>query len=200
MCEMQGRISNISNDFFTGKVHITFEVDNTQTARKCYEQFKEEKTLDIKVDKHKIKRSKEANNYLWVLCTKMAEERSKDGVFISKDDVYREEIREMNIYRDYHDLPLPEAETLRTAWGMLGTGWVTEQVDFSADGDRVTIRCYYGSSQYSKSQMQRLLDKVVQDCHALNIETKTPNEIANMISLWNEAERSRNGKGTVEKG
>lgn len=197
MCELQGRILGIANDIVTNKVQITFEVDSKTSARRCYEQFKDAKLIDINVSKHREKRSGEANRYLWLLCTKLADERSKDGVFITKEEVYRDEIRDMGVYRDYHDLPLPEAETLKTAWGMLGTGWVTEQVDFSPDGDRVTIRCYYGSSRYTRNQMHKLLKKVVQDCHALGIDTKTPDEIADMISLMEEAEKNGYSKRKV---
>ena len=35
-------------------------------------------------------------------------------------------------------------------------------------------------------EMQRLIDGVIQECDALNIEHKTPNEIKEMLSLWEQ--------------
>ncbi len=147
--------------------------------------------LTVDVSCYRNIRSSEANNYLWVLCTLLAEERSKDGLKVTKEDVYREQIKDLGVYRDYHNLSPAEAKTLQTAWGMLGTGWVTEQVDYSQDGESVTIRCYFGSSQYNTKIMSRLIKNVISDCQALGIETKTPDEIAEMMSLWKAAE---NGK------
>jgi len=54
----------------------------------------------------------------------------------------------------------------------------------NCDGENVIIRCYYGSSQYNTKQMSRLISNTVQDCQAVGINTMTPNEIAEMLSLW----------------
>jgi hypothetical protein len=43
---------------------------------------------------------------------------------------------------------------------------------------------YYGSSSYNTKQMSRLINNIVQECQILGIETKTPDEIANMLNLW----------------
>ena len=60
---------------------------------------------------------------------------------------------------------------------------IAEKLDYG-DNDTVTVRCFYGSSQYNTKQMSRLIDDIIQDCEALGIETKSPDEIANMISQW----------------
>ena len=36
--------------------------------------------------------------------------------------------------------------------------------------------------------MSQLIDGVVQECQALDIETKTPEQIAEMLSLWESYE------------
>lgn len=181
--ELTGQVKDLSQDMRTGNTLLTLSINEKQSAMSLCDKLRDKK-LSIEIKQYREKRSNEANAYMWVLCTKLAEERSKDGTKVTKDDVYREQIRDLGIYRDYTDLPLPEAKTLQTAWEMLGTGWITEQVDFSQNGENVTIRCYYGSSQYNTKQMSRLIDNIVQDCHAVGIETRTPDEIANMISLW----------------
>jgi HD superfamily phosphohydrolase len=52
----------------------------------------------------------------------------------------------------------------------------------------VELALYYGSSSYNSHQMTRLLNNIIYECQALGIETKTPDEIANMLNLW-ESER-----------
>ncbi len=140
--------------------------------------------VDIEVKKHRPKRSNDANAYCWVLCQKIAEKLSDDGVIRTKDEIYRTEIRAIGVFKDFCNLRPEDAETLKTAWEMLGTGWITEQVDYSQDGEKVTLRCYYGSSRYNSKQMSRLIDALVEDCRDLGIPTETPEEIENIKSLW----------------
>ncbi|MEE1017932.1 MAG: hypothetical protein UH824_00435, partial [Acutalibacteraceae bacterium] len=64
-----------------------------------------------------------------------------------------------------------------------GKGWVTDTTP-SKIGGCVNVIAYYGSSTYDTAQMSRLIDMAVQDCEALEIETKTPDEIARLVSLW----------------
>ena len=136
-----------------------------------------EKLYDIEFKKHRERRSNNANSYLWVLCEKIAE-----AVEITKEDVYRDAIKNVGIWRDYV-LPQSEADTLKVIWNNFGTGWVAEQVDFSVN-DNVVLRCYYGSSVYNTKQMSRLIDYVVNEAKNLDIETKTPDELLNMKSQW----------------
>lgn len=147
-----------------------------------------QKELDVSLKLYSKKRSTRANAYLWELCDKIAEKLSTDKVIYTKEDIYRETIKESGVWRD--DEVSPEDVQWRcTAWGLIGKGWLTERVDFSQDGNKEIIRFYYGSSQYNTRQMSRIIDNVVQDCKALGIETMTPDEIANMLSLMEAGEK-----------
>lgn len=140
--------------------------------------------IDFEIKKHRERRSLDANSYCWVLCGKIADKLADDDVKNTQEGVYRAAIREIGVYKDFPNMSPDDAKTIRTAWGMLGTGWVTEQVDYSHDGKFVTIRCYYGSSTYNTKQMSRLIDNLVQDCEALGIPTETPEEIEKIKLLW----------------
>lgn len=181
--ELTGKIVDMSIDFLSGKPKLMLELNENQTAKALYDSLKDCDKLSIKIAKYREKRSLNANAYMWTLCTKLAEERSKDGIKVTKDDVYREEIRALNVC--YDDEIEPEKVKWRcTAWEMIGTGWITERVDFTADGNKEIIRFYYGSSRYNTKQMSRLIDNIVQDCKAVGIETKTPEELERLKSLW----------------
>lgn len=128
------------------------------------------------------KRSADANAYCWVLCQKLAEKLSENDPKMTKDEVYRLAISKVGIFKDFCGIAESDAKTLRHAWEMLGTGWITEQVDYSPDGDAVTVRCYYGSSTYNTKQMSRLIDYLVEDCKELGIETLPPDELRRLYA------------------
>lgn len=96
-----------------------------------------------------------------------------------KDEVYFDAVRDVGVFRDFH-LPEEEVKSFRTAWSAIGTGWPTEQVDYTPDG-LVVIRAYYGSSVYSTKRMARLIDNLVQDCKAVGIETLPPDKLAALV-------------------
>lgn len=138
------------------------------------------KKYEVTVKEYRKKRSLDANAFCWELCTKLAERIQGH----TKEDVYREAIRQIGIYKDFSGLSPDDAKTLRTAWEMLGTGWITEQVDYMPDGENVVIRCYYGSSTYNTKQMSRLIDHLIQDCKSLGIETRQPEEVESILKQW----------------
>ncbi len=148
-----------------------------------------EHELEITIKRYRKRRSKDANAYCWVLCTKLAEALSNDGQIHTKDEVYRNAIKQVGVFKDFPELEPDAASTLDTVWRALGTGWFTEQVDFNQAGDKVTLRCYYGSSQYNTKCMSRLIDSLVQDCKALGIETMPPAEVERLLSSWHATER-----------
>lgn len=136
----------------------------------------EKKTYTCEIKEFRKKRSKSANDYCWVLCEELAK-----ALRMKKEDVYRDHIKAVGVFKDFH-LPPDEAKTLQAAWGQLGTGWITEQVD--DDGPLIVVRAYYGSSRYNTKQMARLLDNLIQDCDAVGIDTMTPKERALLLDDW----------------
>lgn len=155
--------------------------ENEAQARRLMNLYKD-KTIEIDLSEWKEKRSQEANAYCWVLCQKLADELGKTDPKMTKDEVYRSAISNVGIYKDFSGLNEADAKTIRHAWEMLGTGWMTEQVDYATDGDHVTIRCYYGSSVYNTKQMARLINYLVADCKELGIETLSPDEIRRLYA------------------
>ena len=49
------------------------------------------------------------------------------------------------------------------------------------------VHAYYGSSTFDTEEMSRLINAIVEDCKELGIETRTPEEIENLLSLWEQA-------------
>lgn len=178
MYELNGTIKELNIDFVTGKALLTLSLNQKQAAINCYDELKSKDKLTFKIGRYTESRTKDANRYFWALCEKLAEKLNT-----TKIDVYLNSIRDVGVF--YDDEIEPEKVQRRCkAWEMIGTGWLTERVDFSPDGNKEVIRFYYGSSSYNKKQMGRLIENVVQDCQALGIETRTPDQLANLINLW----------------
>lgn len=134
-----------------------------------------EKKYEIK--EHKEKRSLDANGYCWVLCKKIA-----DKLHITKEEVYRKNIKEMG---KYEILPIRNeaVETFINAWTGKGIGWICESLSKSKFDGFTNLIAYYGSSVYDSKEMALLLDSIIQEAQALDIETLTPDEISNLKNL-----------------
>ena len=181
--ELTGKIKDFSVDFITGKAILTLAINEKQSVINCFDELSQCEKLSVEIDQYSDIRSREANNYMWVLCGELAKKLSNEDVHYTKDDIYKKAVRDSGIWRDDEVSP-NDVQWRCASWERLGKGWVTERVDFSSDGEKEIIRFYYGSSVYNKKQMSRLIDGIVQDCKAVGVETKTPAQLAEMLSLW----------------
>jgi hypothetical protein len=158
-------------------VWLMLRVPSTAKAQSICEQYENGKYV-AELKEHRKKRSMNANNYFWQLADQIAAALGRE-----KEEIYLEYIKRVGCFKDF-TLSEDEAKTFRVAWSMLGTGWPTEQVDYSPSGREVIIRAYYGSSQYNTRQMSRLIDMAVEDAKDLGIEVLTPMELDRLKGEW----------------
>lgn len=156
MADFTGRLVNISYSPETGLPLMTYEMEDKQAVWSIADKLFQSGRLALKVEKYRQKHSVNALSYMWVLCGKIADKLSDDGYPYSKDDIYRQAVKNVGIYRT-GDLEPDFAATMRKSWELLGTGWITEQVDYTPCGNLVTVRFYYGCSTYNTKQMSRLI-------------------------------------------
>lgn len=181
--ELTGKILDLSLDFISGKPKLTLEINEKSTVMDGYDRLNACEKLSIEIKKYREKRSSEANRYFWHLCGEIAKKLSEEKVKRTKEEIYRDAIKESGVWCDDEVAP-DKVEWRCAAWEQIGIGWFTERVDFTPDGEKEIIRFYYGSSRYNTKQMSRLIDNIVQDCKALGIETLTPAKLAEIKSLW----------------
>ncbi len=168
---MKGRLIDFSLGW-NRKQRLTIEIDTD--FREGFDALKGA-DIEVSIKKWRKKRSNDANSYMWVLLDKLA-----DALHTTKEELYLNYIRQYGVYKDF-TLTEDEAKTFKVVWEAFGTGWPTEQVDYSPDGDRVVIRAYYGSSRYDTKRMSRLIDAIVQDCKELGVETMSPDELRSIL-------------------
>ncbi len=138
-----------------------------------------DRLYDLEVKEHRKKRSLDANAYAWVLINKIG-----DALRTTPTEIYRQAIQ--NVGGNYEILPVKEeaAEHFKQVWEAQGLGWPCVDMGKSKiDGYR-NLRAYYGSSTYSTTQMAQLIDILLQDCRALDIEVKSQEEIASIMGAW----------------
>jgi hypothetical protein len=175
-----GKIVGASIDFKTNKPTLTLEVNERSDFELLVDDMRDKDKLSIEVKPYREKRSLDANAYFFVLADKLAEKLNT-----SKVEIYRNAIKDIGGVSETVCVRNQAVERLCEGWMKNGLGWQTETFPSKIEGCTNVI-LYYGSSTYDTEQMSRLIDNIVQDCKAVGIETRTPDEIANMLSLWGE--------------
>lgn len=182
MHELTGTLNPPSIDYTTGKVVLQIVCNEKQSALACYNELANEEKLSIKMAKYRERRSNDANAYCWVLIGKLAEKLN-----IPRDEIYRDAIKQVGGNYTIVCVLDDAVDELCKGWMKNGIGWSTDTMPSKIAGC-TNVLLYYGSSTYDTAQMSRLINIVVDDCREQNIDTRTPDEIANMLSLWNGGE------------
>jgi hypothetical protein len=173
------------------KAKWTADVDGAWLMLKVKDSSVLHKTLngiaDLKAniaifEKQHEKRTNDANRYCWTLIEKLAKELD-----IPKEDIYREQVRDVPQKPLKVLVKASEVEDEIKLWQKNGLGWYADVVGESSEHKGyVWVDKFKGSSQFDKKQMQILIDNVIYECQEYGIETRTPEQIAKMISLWGE--------------
>ena len=86
----------------------------------------------------------------------------------------------------FYMMPIKDTEVdkFQRIWTANGRGWICDDMGESKLKGYRVLKCYYGSSVYTSDEMSRLIDLAVADAKELDIETMTPDEIAELNAFW----------------
>lgn len=160
-----------------GRQRLTIELDSD--FRSEFDDLHDVE-VDVKVTKHRVKRSLDANAYAWVLIDKIAQKRR-----MSKAEVYRNAIREIGGVSEIICIQNRAVKTMKDVWTRNGIGWQVEEMESKIDGCTNLI-LYKGSSVYDSRQMSALIDSLVQDAKSIGIETRPPWEIESLLREYDK--------------
>ena len=138
-----------------------------------------DRVYDLEVKEHRKKRSLDANAYAWVLINKLA-----DVMRIPPTEVYRQAIQDISGNSEILPVREDAVEQFKTAWSHNGIGWMCRDMGKSKLQGYRNLMVYYGSSVYNAKQMSDLIEALVQDCKALDIETMTPDKLSLLMDEW----------------
>ena len=139
-----------------------------------------DKLYSLEVKEHRKKRSLDANAYAWVLINKLAE-----VMRIPPVEVYRQAIQDISGNSEILPIKDEAVEQFKQAWSHNGIGWICRDMGRSKLPGYRNLMVYYGSSVYNTKQMGDLIDQLIQDCKALDIETLSPDKLSLLMEEWN---------------
>lgn len=145
--------------------------------------------LDVEIEKHKKRRSRDANAYYWKLVGKIAN--------ITGDS--RNRIHNIMLNRKGELDQMPD--------GSLISMCIRDDIDYleflhphlkptqkTIVEDGKLYRWYYqikGSSEYNTAEMSALIDEIVNECKGLGIETLTPAELERMMAAYDKKHHTK---------
>lgn len=161
-----------------GKLKITFSVSEKEKALREVEEIKDVEKLDITAEKHRSKRSLDANAYFWVLCDKIAKRLGSD-----KWTIYLLQLSKYGVFADMR-AAAQALDILKEKFRYIKI--------LSADGECYIVRCYFGSSTYNTKEMSDLIHGTASDAESLGIDTITPEELERMLAIWKGSNNMKN--------
>lgn len=169
--ETIGRVKNVTRDFLTDKLLITFEID----TKPNFDELQGD--LDIKAEKHRNRKSRNANSYLWKLLQLMAEATKSD-----RETIYLEMLKRYS--RAFTFLIVKESALERTMQEFRTCIDLGEVKVNGQEGHQLQV--FFGSSTFDSKEMSVLIDGVVSEAKELGIETLPPYEIERLKKEWNQ--------------
>lgn len=124
--------------------------------------------------KFRRKRSRDANNYYWALLTEIA-----NVLRTSKEELHIHMLKE---YGQITEVCVP------SGFPMKGFIKYYEQdgVFYSGEQEFTSYKVFKPSSEMNSKEMSILIDGVISEAKALDIETLPPDEITRMLEAWHE--------------
>lgn len=174
--ELTGKITGINRDWLSNSLNIMFNVceepvDEINDLMQCDK-------LSICVKKWRKKRSLDANAYLWVLCTKIA---NHPQIKSSKDEVYEEMLQKYGyIYRDENGYITVTVKS-EVDMSKISGHWKF----YKSNGKFDSYLMIKGTSEYDSGEMASFTESVVSEAKALGLETLPPDELKRMVAAWN---------------
>lgn len=127
---------------------------------------------DVKIDKHREKRSLNANAYLWKLVTEIGNILNK-----SKEEVYLQMLIDYGQSEMVSILSEIDVKGYFKYYKLAGTSILNDK-EFNH------YKIYKGSSEYDTKEMSILLNGVVQEAKNLGIKTKDDIELERLVEKW----------------
>ena len=144
----------------------------------------ENKPLAAVIGTASQKRSLSANAYAWALMNQLSAKINRPVL-----DIYRDLIRDIGGSSALVTLRADAAKAYKNRRDSKADGWQVHKLDemTTPQGVFYNLQCWYGSSVFDTSQMHRLIELIVQECRQQGIPTMTPEEIAKLKGLTDDA-------------
>lgn len=178
-----GKISGIGRTL-TGTLTVTIESGQMEPA--AVMNLSQMDSLDVEIEKHREKRSLDANSYYWLLCSRLAETMDVTKPFAHNYLLRRYgQIEMIGGKAVYIVIPDTDEAKNKVDEEQLYHLKPTSQIKAGKDG--MMYRTYMmlkGSSAYDTKEMSVLIDGLVNECRDAGIETLPPEELERMMIAY----------------
>ena len=171
--EFTGQITNVNRDFSTGKVNITFSVNENSALAEIDSLMGCEK-LSVKAAKYRKSRSLDANKMLWACIGEIA-----DALHADKWEVYLRLLRRYGQYT-YICVKPRVVESVKEQWR---ESEIIGEVEIGGE-KAVQMLCYFGSHTYNTLEFSKLLDGTLEEMKELGLSIPPSEDMRRALEAW----------------
>ena len=171
---------------------VSFQVPSPVEARGICESLTQGEKYTAEIKKTSKKRSLDANSYYWLLVGKLSK-----AIGISMPHCHNIMLRRYGTFKFFGGqvmyVVIPDTDEASREADEAETYHIKPTSEVREGKDGLMYRTYImlkGSREYNTAEFSYLVEKTIEECKQVGIETATPNEIANMLSLL----QTRGGK------
>lgn len=183
--EFTGKLIDVTKDWLTGKMKLTFAVNESGCEVELEKLYGIEK-LRVKAVQYREKRSLDANAYYWQLLNKVANKMTVSNAYVH-NLMLRKYGQRLDVDGELVYLVIPDTEEAAKMTDEAETYHVkpTSQVKEGIDGKMYrTYIMLRGSSDYDAKEMSCLIEGLVQEAKELGIETIPEEEFTKMMMQY----------------
>ena len=162
-------LNNIYKDYKSNKYQVVFEIDNADSLSDLNNL--KDALLDLKVEKHRKKRSLDANAYLWSCLNDIAIALNTD-----KWSVYLQMLKRYGKFT-YIVVKQSAVEAMKKQWRECE---VVGEIEIGGEKG-VQLLCYFASSTYNSKEFSVLLDGVVSEMKEMGLQPPPTREIVQAL-------------------
>ena len=170
-------LNNIYKDYKSNKYQAVFELDNADSLSDL--NGLKDALLDLKVEKHRKKRSLDANAYLWSCLNDIAIALNTD-----KWSVYLQMLKRYGKFT-YIVVKQAAVEAMKQQWRECE---VVGEIVIGGE-KAVQMLCYFGSSTYNSKEFSDLLNGVVSEMEEMGLQPPPTREIVQALKALERKEK-----------
>ena len=180
----QGILKSLNLNWSTKKLEVSLQLEAPAAELEKLKDI----PLSVQIKKYRQKRSLDSNAYYWSLVTQLADKIGQSNSWVHNDMLRKygqiETIDGQMVY-----IVIPDTDKAHKTAYEAQEYHIKPTSEIKQGKDGIMYRTYImlrGSSSYDTKEMSRLIEGIASECKDLGIETMTPDQINDMIRLYEQ--------------
>lgn len=176
--ECTGKLHSVNRDWVSGKIIISFELNEEPTE--AINSITSCEKLSISAKKYRAKRSLDANAMLWACIGDIA-----NSLHTDKWEVYLQMLKRYGKYT-YICVKPNVVDAVKSQWRECE---IVGEIKINGK-EAVQMLCYFGSSTYNTKEFSTLLDGVISEMREMGLEIPPSEEMRRALEQWEKRNQS----------